>query len=312
MKNPHRIFQHIVFIGYLTALSTVFAGGVEAQSFKDCESCPVMVSIPAGTFEMGSNPSETTAAGVKPERASAEWPKHTVTIAKDFAIARNELTIEEFDVYAEEMGISAKGCFTLAEGSWKFLPDADWRSPGFAVEATTPAVCLSRDDYQGYMDWLSEKTGSTYRFPSEAEWEYVAQLGEVGPRNRKATDEAACSQLNAADATLKRVADVQWEHFTCDDGYAFASPVGIFGVDKLGLMDVFGNNAEYTGDCFHPNHENAPTNGNLRIEEGCNAVAVKGGSWAAEPGFLRPAFRVVATGQVRGAGFAVRLLREID
>ncbi len=76
MKNPHIIFQHIVFIGYLAASSTVFAGGVEAQSFKDCESCPVMVSITAGTFEMGSNPSETTAAGVKPERASAEWPKH--------------------------------------------------------------------------------------------------------------------------------------------------------------------------------------------------------------------------------------------
>jgi formylglycine-generating enzyme required for sulfatase activity len=48
-----------------------------------------------------------------------------------------------------------------------------------------------------------------------------------------------------------------------------------------------------------------------RHTEPCNALVFKGGSWAGEPGFLRPAFRVLATADVRGTGFGLRLLREL-
>lgn len=37
-------------------------------------------------------------------------------------------------------------------------------------------------EFHAYLDWLSKKTGQKYRFPSEAEWEYVARLGADGVR----------------------------------------------------------------------------------------------------------------------------------
>jgi formylglycine-generating enzyme required for sulfatase activity len=309
--------HNLVFLVTLAALSACSDNPVESEKesavFRDCDDCPEMMSIPAGSFMMGSTPEQTTAAGVEEKRAVAEWPQHKVEVARGFAIGRYELTIAEFAVYAEETRFAGKGCWTMAAGKWALDADADWRNPGFAVESMSPAVCLTRDEFDGYLAWLSTRTGHRYRLPSEAEWEYVAQLANPGPKIWAANDAQACSVLNGADMRLKQELGVEWAHFECDDGYALTSPGGTFGADQLGLFDLFGNVAEYTSDCFFPNHDGAPSDAAPRTsEKACVPVPVKGGSWAGEPGFFRPAFRVSATAQVRGTGFGVRVLRELD
>ncbi len=77
------------------------------------------------------------------------------------------------------------------------------------------------------------------------------------------------------------------------DGYADTSSVGSFPPNLHGMYDVFGNASEVVADCFHPNHDGAPTDGSARSgPAGCARVA-KGGSPSGEPGFLRPALRVL-------------------
>jgi formylglycine-generating enzyme required for sulfatase activity len=58
--------------------------------FRDCDECPQMVVLAAGTFLMGSPASE---AG----RVDAEGPRHRVTIARPFAVGRYEVTFAEWD-----------------------------------------------------------------------------------------------------------------------------------------------------------------------------------------------------------------------
>ena len=61
------------------------------DDLKDGGKTPVMVVIPAGSFEMGS-PSSS--------RLADERPRHTVNV-KSFAVSKYELTFVEYDKFAE-------------------------------------------------------------------------------------------------------------------------------------------------------------------------------------------------------------------
>lgn len=115
---------------------------------KDCQTCPPLVMIPAGTFNMGST-----------ELFPFEAPVHRVTIAAPFHIGQREVTLAEWDAC-----VADKGCAYSP-------PDKG------ADRAATPVTNLGWDDAQQYVAWLSKKTGKAYRLPSESEWEYAARGG---------------------------------------------------------------------------------------------------------------------------------------
>ena len=118
-----------------------------ANEIKDCAACPALVSLPGGSFEMGSNSDDP-----------AERPVHRVSIGHPFAIGKYEVTIEQWNACAD-----ASGCPHLdIEGN---------------ASKTTPARNLSWDDAQAYVKWLTKTTGKTYRLPAETEWEYAARGG---------------------------------------------------------------------------------------------------------------------------------------
>ena len=76
------------------------------DSFWECahgegkDFCPEMVVIPAGTFTMGASPADkkpSATAGPEHQDTISPTPAHQVTIAKPIAVARDELTFDEWD-----------------------------------------------------------------------------------------------------------------------------------------------------------------------------------------------------------------------
>jgi len=74
-----------------------------APRFKECANCPEMVVIPAGAFVMGQADSDTD-----------EVPLHAVTIVKPLAVAKFEVTFDEWDAC-----VAHGGCTTQpSDGGW--------------------------------------------------------------------------------------------------------------------------------------------------------------------------------------------------
>jgi formylglycine-generating enzyme required for sulfatase activity len=122
------------------------APAASAGEAKDCATCPVLVSLPRGSFTMGSNSGDPS-----------EKPAHQVSIAKSFAIGKYEVTVEQWDACVDAGGCQKTGDNGRAKNS--------------------PARDVSWDDAQQYVKWLSKTTGKAYRLPTEAEWEYAARGG---------------------------------------------------------------------------------------------------------------------------------------
>ena len=90
------------------------------------------------------------------------------------AMGRYEVTVGEYQVFASATGGGAGGgCIALGGGD-------SWRNPGFPQTDRHPVTCVSWDDAQEYVSWLSRRTGATYRLPTEAEWERAASGSQPG------------------------------------------------------------------------------------------------------------------------------------
>lgn len=116
------------------------------KTLQDCELCPILVPIPAGSFRMGMEKGDPEA-----------MPTHEVKVHA-FALGSTPVTVAEWKACLAE-----KGCAPL---------------PRMAVASDrTPIHNVSWDDAKQYIAWLSRKTSKKYRLPSEAEWEYAARAG---------------------------------------------------------------------------------------------------------------------------------------
>lgn len=243
------------------------AGPAALSSFRDCDVCPEMVVLPTGDFLMGSPASERY-------RFDNEGPQHLVHVRRRIAMARYPVTAAEF-------------------AAWKKTPVR----PG---EGRFPAVMLTWFEATEYAAWLSQKTGHSYRLPTEAEYEYAERAGTVTPYywgNDIGHGNANC--LGCGSAV---------------DGTG-STMVGSFPPNRFGLYDMAGDVFEWVADCYFETYEGAPTDAEVarQSRDGTCAMRVlRASSWFNLPVFLRSAYRFRELPSSRSARRGFRVVRELD
>ncbi len=272
------------------------------EIFKDCETCPSLVVVPPGQFVQGT----PSAAEFQ---LAHEAPVHLVSIDYPLAVGRYEVTRKQYARFVSETGHPADGC-NVYKDQWVYRPAMNWNDPGYVQAENHPATCVSWDDAQAYVEWLSRETGHKYRLLSASEWEYTARDGGRFNGLFNADRDSICEKGNVAD----RSAAGQyrgWQVFECNDNNVHTAPAGAFEPNALGVFDMAGNVFEWVADCWNENYQNAPTSGAAWAQGDCTRHELKGGSWFSRPEYLRAAFRNSFAAGYRSSSFGFRVAREL-
>ena len=181
---------------------------------------PDWVSIPGGTYDMGSN-----------EGQDDELPVHSVTVPT-FEMLRTEVTVSEYGACVDAGGCSEPG----TEGS----PDAEdcnWNDPGYEDH---PVNCVDWDQSVAFCSWAGG------RLPSESEWEYAARSGGQDITYPWGNEEATCDYAVMYDDT---------HGYGCDTERTWPVCSKTAGNTDQGLCDMVGNAWEWVQDWHHSSYD---------------------------------------------------------
>jgi len=176
----------------------------------------VMIKIPSGQFQMGSDRGESNERPVQIKKVSA------------FYMSETEVT---------------KGLYNLCVQSkickGKLVNELD------ILEQNQPQIDVSwHDIQQDFLPWLSLKTGRNYRLPTEVEWEYAARAGSESDYFFGDNVNELCTYANGGEARI--------DQDRCDDGHVKkVAEVKQFQPNSFGLFDMLGNVSEWTSTCWH-------------------------------------------------------------
>ncbi|MDP6707157.1 MAG: SUMF1/EgtB/PvdO family nonheme iron enzyme [Alphaproteobacteria bacterium] len=256
---------------------------------------PDTIEIPAGAFVRGSDRDEREAAYRLDEAAYG----HSVTRKNRWyedEPARGQLTLPTYRITRTLITNAQYATFVAATGHRApEVTAAVWKSYGLIhpysrtrrhawrdaqppkAREQHPVVLVSHGDARAYAAWLSERTGESWRLPSEAEWEKAAR----GPDGRRFPwgDVYDPARLNSHDLGPFDTTAVP----------SFAD-----GASPYGLQDAAGQVFEWT-----------------RTKSGDARYIVKGGSWDDKGcGICRPAARHSRPEALKHILIGFRLVRE--
>lgn len=170
--------------------------------------CTTAVAPPASTAPPAQGANQEAGRGPgEVFRDCDVCPEMVVMPGGELALGRYEVTVGEYRAFASATGNGEDDCL---------LVDS-WRNPGFPPTDRHPVACVSWNDAQAYLSWLSGKTGAEYRLPSEAEWERAAAGSQAGCYRGRTGASVPC-------------------------------PVGSYGSNAAGLSDMVGNVWEWMSD----------------------------------------------------------------
>ena len=161
-----------------------------------------------GEFQQAERPVDAPAGDVRFRRA--------------FEIMAYQVTTQE---YARCVG----------EGGCEAVPSTP------ATRDDMPVTGVSFRDATAYASWMSEKTGETWRLPTDEEWAYAAA---------ERFDEKALEVEDAANPATRWIARYLSETEAARGSDPQPKPKGHFGPNSNGIYDVAGNVWEWTSTCY--------------------------------------------------------------
>ncbi len=226
---------------YFIALSISIAGAIPAftqssQEQKDftCYSITIpgssvnfkMVPLQAGMFIMGSSEKEN-------QHKTDEGPQQKINISS-FWMGEHEVTYDEFVLYYEDESISVN---STVDAVTRPTPQYIDFSLGMGKQGGFPVNSLSQHSALMYCKWLYKKTGTFYRLPTEAEWEYACKAG------------SNTTYYCGNDST--ELDQYAWYALNSDNKF---HKVMLKKPNALGLYDMMGNVSEWTLDQYDENY----------------------------------------------------------
>ena len=236
------------------------------------------VSIPAGTFTMGSPYDQAN-------REDDEIP-HQVTLSA-FKMSKYEITNAQYAAFLNAKNIGSDGEYAAgafptqaliyqSRGNYVWglhYVDGQWVPvAGYENYAVINVTWYGASEFAAYMGC---------RLPTEAEWEYACRAGTTTHFNT-----GIC--LNTTQANYNGNYPMEW----CSEGIynrGKTMPVGSFAPNAWGLYDMHGNVWEWCSDWYdeYPiyaqTNPKGPASGPGRV--------LRGGSWGNNARYCRSAFR---------------------
>jgi sulfatase modifying factor 1 len=173
-----------------------------------------------------------------------EHPIHRVWI-DGFHLAACQVSNAEYERYLIATGNAAPPCWS----------DSNFSHPD------QPVVAVSWFEAAKYCEWLTQASGSSYRLPTEAEWERAARAG---------IDHGLFPWGNTPPDTLPHY-HKRWRNGP--------EPVGRYSPNGFGLYDICENVHEWCSDWFDPDYYAKSPERNPRGPESGTRRASRGGSW---------------------------------
>jgi formylglycine-generating enzyme required for sulfatase activity len=223
------------------------------------------VYIYPGSFIMGSSEKEA-------ER-DVDERQHRVTLTKGFYMQTTEVTERQWRFFVRETGYRSEaetsgGAYYWTGEKWEKNKNINWKNPGFTQGENDPVTCVSWNDAEEFIEWISKRDGQRYSLPTEAQWEYAARAGTTTPF-------AFGKCLSSDQANY----DGNYPMSGCSKGNyrKETTPVASFPANEWGLHDMNGNVWEWCSDWYgeYPSGEvtdpSGPNSGSERV--------LRGGSW---------------------------------
>ena len=266
----------IMLVAFMLVLAVFIATANADLQFVDAVTGTTFVFIKGGCFEMGD-----------PSGESSDRSLHKVCVS-DFYMSKYDVTNEQFRQ------------FQPGHNSGRF--------EGMTVDGDhQPVVNVTWYDAVAFAKWLSQRSGSNFRLPTEAEWEYAARAGTKTTYFWGDNPDDACKYANVADLTAKKRWK-NWTVFNCDDKFVVSAPVGKFLPNGYGLYDMSGNVWQWVEDVYDKRaYTNLPKYN--PVNEGSGEYRVeRGGGWSNGPLGVRVSHRVPLNPDFRHHALGFRLV----